>query len=255
MTGIGRGLGFGRAADDYERGRPAWPPEAVDRATQVLELSADVCVLDLAAGTGKLTRLLTPRFARVIAVEPDAAMRALLSQATTWYLVLEGTAEAIPLTDGAVDAVFVADAFHWFATEVAVAEIRRVLRPHGGVAVLRSPWSRDSFEPAIPADLLAELDAAYARAEAGTSWGPHYATDAWFELFERGGFETPRTESFANAVVLDAEQVASLWLSVSTVTMLPGREHGALGRKLRAGLDGTYQLSFETDLYWTRPSK
>jgi SAM-dependent methyltransferase len=168
---------------------------------------------------------------------------------------MEGSAEAIPVADGSVDAVFVADAFHWFANEIAVAEIRRVLRPLGGVAILRSPWSRDSFDPAVPVELLAALDAAQTEAQTRTAWGPDYATDGWFELFEQGGFERPRTESFANQLDLDAEQVASLWLSVSSVTMLPKCDHEALGRRLRAGLTGTYRLTFETDLYWAQLAK
>jgi len=248
-----RGLSFGRAAADYERGRPDCSDAAVDRLCEALGLDASSEVVDLAAGTGKLTRALVRRFARVTAVEPDPSMRALLAvEVPDCYRVLEGLAEAIPLADGSADAVFVADAFHWFATDAAVAEIRRVLRPQGGLAVLRSPWSRDCFDPPIPEALLDELDAAYRRAEAGTSWGPRYGTDEWAELFERGGFEPPHRESLPQELTLTSGQAASLWLSVSSVTMLPREEHDALAAKLRAGLAGDYRLRFETELFSAR---
>jgi ubiquinone/menaquinone biosynthesis C-methylase UbiE len=87
-------------------------------------------VLDLAAGTGKLTRLLVATGADVVAVEPDPAMRVALPEA------LAGSAEAIPLPDGSVDAVTVGQAFHWFDAPAALAEIARVLRPGGGLALL-----------------------------------------------------------------------------------------------------------------------
>jgi len=103
-------------------------------------------VLDLAAGTGKLTRLLTATGAEVVAVEPVPGMREQLAAAVPGVEVLDGTAEAIPLPDGSVDAVTVAQAFHWFRLDAAFAEIARVLRPGGALAILfnerdaRTPW-------------------------------------------------------------------------------------------------------------------
>jgi len=108
-------LSFGRAAADYERGRPDWPDEGIDHAIDQLGLTADATVLDLAAGTGKLARKLVPRFHRVIAVEPDDAMRELLETIVPEADVLRGTAREIPLRAGEVDAVFIGEAFHWFA--------------------------------------------------------------------------------------------------------------------------------------------
>ena len=93
-------------------------------------------MLDLAAGTGKLTRQLVPRFTRVIAVEPLGGMRAELERVVPGAEALVGTAESIPLDDDGVDAVFVAEAFHWFGTSAALDEIARVLRPGGTLAVL-----------------------------------------------------------------------------------------------------------------------
>src|SRR3954470_5113900 len=128
--------GFARAATSYDRGRPGYPDEAIDRVWEGLRLDGRAEVLDLAAGTGKLTRALLPRAARVIAVEPLREMRAALAVALPEVAAVDATAEQLPLEDGAVDAVGVGEAFHWFANEHALAEIARVLRPGGGPAML-----------------------------------------------------------------------------------------------------------------------
>jgi SAM-dependent methyltransferase len=139
-----RAASFGPAAEAYERGRPGWPPEAIERAAARLALSPESAVLDLAAGTGKLTRELVGRFGSVVAVEPLDGMREVLERFAPGARALAGTAEAIPLDDGAVDAVFVAEAMHWFDPARAPAEMARVLRPGGGVAVLYN--RRDHFQ-------------------------------------------------------------------------------------------------------------
>src|SRR4051812_40459047 len=125
-------IGFALSAQAYEEGRPGYPPAALEP----LKLGAGMTVLDLAAGTGKLTRALAASEATVIAVEPVAEMRAALPESVT---ALDGTAETIPLEAGSVDLVTVAQAFHWFDGPAALAEIHRVLVPGGRLAVL---WNR-----------------------------------------------------------------------------------------------------------------
>ena len=133
-----RRLSFGSVAADYDRYRPAPPPQALD---WLIPPDA-TAVLDLAAGTGAVTRLLIGRAARVVAVEPDERMRAVLAARCPEAEVLEGRGEDIPLTDASVDAVVVASAWHWLDPERAVPEITRVLRPGGYLGVI---WvSRDS---------------------------------------------------------------------------------------------------------------
>jgi SAM-dependent methyltransferase len=137
---------FGPAAADYERARPSYPPEAIDVLRTHAGVGPGARVCDLAAGTGKLTRLLVGTGADIVAVEPVPGMRAQLAEVLPEIEVLDGTAEAIPLDDGSVDAVTVAQAFHWFKFDEALAEIRRVLRPGGSLAILfnqrdeRVPW-------------------------------------------------------------------------------------------------------------------
>jgi SAM-dependent methyltransferase len=139
---------FGGQAESYERGRPGWPADAV---AGLLERWGARDVVDLAAGTGKLTRILAEHV-DVIAIEPVDGMRAVLEAELPQVRTLVGTAEAIPLPDESVDAVFVAEAFHWFDLERAPAEIARVLRPGGWLAVLMNTPAWEE-EPAGFAEL------------------------------------------------------------------------------------------------------
>jgi ubiquinone/menaquinone biosynthesis C-methylase UbiE len=127
---------FGSAAADYEAARPSYPNEAIDLLREHAGLGSGRRVCDLAAGTGKLTRLLAQTGASVIAVEPVPGMREELKAAIPGADVRDGVAEDIPLADHSVDLVTVAQAFHWFRFEEAVAEIHRVLVPGGSVAIL-----------------------------------------------------------------------------------------------------------------------
>ena len=151
---------FGRTAREYELGRPLWPEELLDSVIAELDLEADATVLDLGAGTGKLTRSLVPRFAHVYAVEPDEAMLAVLEEVVSGAEARRGSAEAIPLEDDEVDAVFSGEAFHWFATPEALAEIVRILRPRGALAVF---WNIGLEYPELGEQVDALVDEAMER--------------------------------------------------------------------------------------------
>ncbi|WP_432495567.1 class I SAM-dependent methyltransferase [Kineococcus gypseus] len=142
-----QGRSFGAAAAVYERARPGYPDEALD---WVLPPGARR-VLDLGAGTGKLTRQLVARGLEVVAVEPTAGMREQFRAVLPGVELLEGTGEEVPLPDGDVDAVLVAQAWHWVDPERAAPEVARVLRPGGWLGLL---WNvRD---PSV--DWVAQLD-------------------------------------------------------------------------------------------------
>lgn len=159
-------VGFARSADAYERARPEYPDGAMAWLAGRLGLRRGVTVLDLAAGTGKLTRRLLETGATVVAVEPVAEMRAGLSADAT---VLDGVAEAIPLGDATADAVTVGQAFHWFDGDRALREIHRVLRPRGNLALV---WNRRELDDPVQAAIQALL----APYRYGT---PAHASDAW----------------------------------------------------------------------------
>lgn len=143
---------FDGVAEQYERARPEYADEGVDWLVEELGLRAGDPVLDLAAGTGKLTRQLVRRDLSVVAVEPGDEMRAVLKRVLPGVAALAGTAEAIPLPQWSFEAVTVGQAFHWFDPEAALAEMARVLRPGSGIALLWNRW--DEEDP-----LLSQIDA------------------------------------------------------------------------------------------------
>ena len=140
-----RSLSFGSEAAAYERGRPSYPPDAID---WLLPPDAHD-VLDLGAGTGKLTTRLVERGLQVVAVDPIAEMLEVLSSSLPATPALLGTAEEIPLADNSVDAVLVAQAWHWVDPERAIPEVARVLRPGGRLGLVwntrdeRLGWVKD----------------------------------------------------------------------------------------------------------------
>jgi SAM-dependent methyltransferase len=143
---------FGGAAELYDRVRPGYPQEAVDWLAEVLDMGV---VVDLAAGTGKLTVPLLAVASRVIAVEPSDGMLAVLRSRAPAAEAVLGDAQAIPLADASADSVVVAQAFHWFSNEAALAEIHRVLRPGGALGLV---WNRRDLSDPAHAALERALD-------------------------------------------------------------------------------------------------
>jgi SAM-dependent methyltransferase len=158
---------FETVAEQYERARPLYADGAVAWAAELLGIGPGVTVLDLAAGTGKLTRQLVALGAGVVAVEPGHEMRGVLERVVPQARALAGVAEQIPLADGSVHAVTAGQAFHWFDPGAAFAEIRRVVRPGGGFALFWNTWDDD--DPLLgPIDRL--LDEIRPDSVAGASW-------------------------------------------------------------------------------------
>jgi SAM-dependent methyltransferase len=142
-----RARSFETVAAEYERHRPEYPEEALRWAVEQTGLEQGARVLDIGAGTGKLTRGLVALGFEVVAVEPGAPMLSQLEKAVPEAEALEGAAESIPLPDTGVDAAFAGQAYHWFERERALPELHRVVRPGGGLALLWNWWDeRDPLQ-------------------------------------------------------------------------------------------------------------
>ena len=145
-----RALSFGSVAEDYEATRPGWPLEAFAIAFEQFDVPERPDVVDVAAGTGKLTRTLAELAGALVAIEPDAALRAVLQRELPAVTVLEGTAEALPLEAASADAVCAGQAFHWFDVDRALDEFARVLRPGGiAIAAWNMPPEEDTWYDAV----------------------------------------------------------------------------------------------------------
>jgi SAM-dependent methyltransferase len=236
-------VGFGRAADAYERARPDYPAAAVAWLRDRLALGPGRTVVDLAAGTGKLTRLLLPTGARVIAVEPVAEMRAALARAVPAAETLDGTAEAIPLPDGAADAVTVAQAFHWFSTREALAEIHRVLRPDGCLALV---WNRrdldDPLQHALNQMITQHRDDA-----------PSHRSGRWKSAFETIELFGPLEEHLVpHHQELDRSGLVDRVMSTSVMAALPDADRRAAIADiegLAAQQTEPIRMSYTTEIY------
>jgi SAM-dependent methyltransferase len=229
--------GFARAATEYERGRPGYPAEAV----AVLRLRPGMRVLDLAAGSGKLTRPLLEAGAEVIAVEPVAEMRAALPSGAR---ALDGTAEAIPLEAATVGLVTVGQAFHWFDGDAALREIHRVLAPGGRLALV---WNRRFDDDPVNRSIDAILDPHRART-------PNFRRDEWRAAFSRTTLFGPLEEhAFPNEQHLDADGLADRIGSISFIASLPEAPRAAVLVAARAlAGNGSVKVPYRTEVQISR---
>jgi SAM-dependent methyltransferase len=237
-----RALSFGSAAGMYDTHRPTYPPAAV---RWVLGTEPRT-VIDLGAGTGILTRVLADLGHRVFAVEPDDAMRTLVSAPPQRVDVLRGAAEAIPLPNASADAVVAGQAYHWFDRQKAHPEVARVLRPGGIFAPL---WNiRDESEPWV-AELSRIADALAGRggAHAHAGWMDEADLAPHFGVAERAVFR--------HVMPMDACSLLAMMQTRSYyLTAFPAAQrnfNAAVGRLL-AGLPSTFDLPHLTVAYRAR---
>ena len=207
--------GFGSAAEVYERARPSYPAEAIDWLLEQTGVRAGDTIVDLGAGTGKLTRLLVRSGARVVAVEPIAEMRALIDVGEP----IDGTAEEIPLPDSSAALVTVAQAFHWFDLDRALPEIHRVLRPGGHLALV---WNmRDLDDPLQHGveELLAPLRGRVVAAQREGRWRAPLAASPLFGEAETAEFRYEQI--FTSADVQDRVASTSFVAAMSEAERQP----------------------------------
>jgi SAM-dependent methyltransferase len=214
--------GFDRAASTYEHARPDYPAAMLDWL--VAELGAG-SVLDVGAGTGKLTRALLARGLAVVAVEPMAGMRAALASSAAEADVREGVAESLPAPDASVDAVVAGQAFHWFANERALAEFARVLRPRGRLGLV---WNARDLTQPLQRD-IGRLMSEYQRDE------PRHASGAWERALERSAlFVRVSQHRLPHGQRLSREGVVDRVLSTSFIAALPEAEQARLADRVRS---------------------
>lgn len=231
--------GFASAAEVYERARPSYPEEAVAWLVERTGLGPESTVLDVGAGTGKLTRLLVPSGARVVAVEPVAEMRALIEGVE----VVDGTAEELPFPDASADLVTVAQAFHWFDHERALAELGRVVRPGGHLALV---WNSRDLDDPLQRDveeLLAPMRAQVPAQQAG-SWRDPVARSRFFEAGE--------TREFRYEQRFTADDLCERVASTSFVATMPQVERDALLVRVRALVHGRpepFSFPYKTEVH------
>ncbi len=237
--------GFGRAAAAYERGRPSYPSDAVEWMATALGITSGATVIDLGAGTGKFSRMLLRTGARVIAVEPVAAMRSELIRVTPGVDVVDGTAEAIPCADASADAVTAAQAFHWFAGAESIKEIHRVLRAGGGLGLI---WNRrDRADP-----LQASMDAILQRYRAAA---PTHERDQWRDAMTATPLFGPAGQrQFRHVQVVDADRLVDRVLSVSFIATLADDQRVAVADQVRALARGEARIAlpYTTDVFLFR---
>jgi len=217
---------FASVADAYERGRPDYPPAVVGALAAELDLAPHAPVLDLAAGTGKLSRALLSAGFDVVAVEPLRSLRELLAGCIGAERVREGTAEEIPLADASVEAVTVADAFHWFDHAAALTQIRRVLRPDGGLAVLSSvpDWAAATWSHDL-GTLMQSLRPEH----------PHFDGPPWQDAVRAvGGWTVPREIRVTTSQPTEPKRIVDYVASMSWIAAMPEGERIQVLDRIRA---------------------
>jgi SAM-dependent methyltransferase len=242
--------GFEASVERYERGRPSYPEDAVSFLVRELGIAEGRDVVELGAGTGKFTELIVPTGARIVAVEPVAAMRRALERNCPTVTVLDATAERTRLPDSSADAVLAAQAFHWFDGERALPEIHRVLRPDGRLGMI---WNvRDEAS-----DWSERLTAIFDR-RAGEG-DPRYRDQRWRAAFRRTDLFGPLHRQVAYHVhEVTRELFLDRVLSVSYVAGAPQDERDRVVEEVTELLDTDPELAgrerivmpYRTEVYW-----
>jgi SAM-dependent methyltransferase len=236
---------------DYEAARPSYPPDALAWFVEHLRIAPGHRVVDLAAGTGKLTRLLAPTGADLFAVEPVPGMRETFRRLLPTVPLVAGTAEAMPFAAATFDAITVAQAWHWFDHERATAEMARVLTPGGRLGLV---WNaRDRSEPWVD-EVWSIMD----RVEKKAPWRDH---ENWRDSATKAmpGFGELHSAQFRHRQAITPDGVVQRVASVSHVAVLPEPEREEVLDEVRhllathpavRGLE-TVEIPYRVDSFWT----
>jgi len=242
--------GFDSGAGAYDRARPSYPPDAVAWLVEHLRIEPGRTVADLAAGTGKLTRLLEPSGAELIAIEPVEGMWRVLVGSLPGVPAMASSAETLALRDASLDAVTVAQAFHWFDGDRAWTELARVVRPGGRVGLVWNARDRT-------VDWVDKVWGIMDREERNAPWRDH---ENWRDsaLGERHGFGELHDATFRHEQATSPEGVVERIASVSHIAALPDDRRAEVLDEIRAllashpettGRDELF-IPYRVDAYW-----
>ena len=244
-------IGFGRASDSYERGRPEYPLKALEFLVQKFSLGPDSHIVDLGAGTGKWTKSLVETGAVITAVEPVKGMRNKFQALFPQVTLVNGSAEMMPLPSVSADVVFVAQAFHWFQGPRALEEIHRVLKPQGHLVLL---WNvRDES-----LDWMKQLNRLM---EPHRDQTPQYASMKWCDAFDGTSlFSRLELKQFAHNYKGTVNNVLDRFESVSFISSLPEGKRIQFLTQVKDFLETHPQtkeqkqieMPYRTDVYWCR---
>jgi len=244
-------VGFAKAADAYERARPGYPDAAVEWLVGRLNAGPDL-VVDLAAGTGKMTRALVARGLNVVAIEPVEGMRAKLVAALPDVRAIDGTAETMPFEDHSVAAVVVAQAFHWFKHDDALREIHRVLRARGRLGIVWNVRDERVDWVARITDIILPYEG-----EGGVKI-PRFRHGTWKRVLDESPLFTPvADETMGFAETMTVERLVDRVESTSFIAALPQDERLKVDAQVRAlaaehpDLKGreTFEFPYVTEVY------
>jgi SAM-dependent methyltransferase len=223
---------------DYDELRPSYAREAIAWVADRGSLRHGSTVVDLAAGTGQLSRRFVDLGMDLVAVEPAPNMRSVLEERLPEVRVVDGTAEAIPLDDRSADAVTVGNAFHHFEHRAAFEEIRRVLRPGGALALFWA-WPLEEEQPSTPR--MREIDAVVEAVRASNEIATAYRS--WKEPPpDADGFGPFERREFPVTQVIPSARLADLYATSSDVASLPDAARVELLSRIRALAQGLPQI-------------
>ena len=237
--------GFGNGAL-YDAARPDYPDDAIDYFAAVFELNLSMHALDLGAGSGIFSRQLRPFVGRLTAVEPSASMRDSFRSANSDMEILDGSDISIPIDDDSVDAVFVAQAFHWFEAPRALTEIHRVLVPHGALGLI---WNER--------DETVEWVSALSRAMQWDTRQPYEVGKDFTDVIAAGPFTSVERVFFKHSQMLSREGLLQRVLTTSYISTMDREELDQLMASVRKVADQLVEpilLPYVTTVYTARAS-
>ncbi|CAF1471674.1 unnamed protein product [Adineta steineri] len=248
--------GFEKAAQNYEQARPTYPDDAMEFIKSLHDRPN--VIVDLGAGTGKLTRLLGSMGAQeIVAIEPVAAMRENLKKIPIITKIIDGTAEHIPFDDSSIDIIICAQSFHWFATHQTLTELNRVLKSNGLLILL---WNIPNNENAPKwAENITKYVESFKPSE-----GVNYETEKWKAVFDNQNlFSLLQHKQFSHKQRVTEDLALKMILSMSFIAKLPSEEQTKLVDNVKKMLNDAeeirntngFDINLDTNVYWCSPLK